>query len=85
MDITKEWFWQQWYTAEELTKLQAWLDISTEVSVKQNADGKWAGFHTLDTEFEIDIAGQPTEEDCRNWMKRLRLTVIEKQHENNRT
>jgi len=39
----------------------------SDVDVKKH-NGKWSGFHPLDTEMKIDIAGQPTKEDCCNWM-----------------
>jgi hypothetical protein len=77
MNITEEWFWNQWYDDRELRQLQEWIDTAgPNVIIRRKEDGKWSGFHVLDTELKIDIAGQPTKEDCTNWMKRLNLTVV---------
>jgi hypoxanthine phosphoribosyltransferase len=74
--ITDSWFMNQWYSKEELQQLQEWIDKSgTNVEVKLK-DSKWSGFHIEDKNMNIDLAGQDTEEDCRNWMKRLSFTVI---------
>ena len=76
MNIKDEWFMQQHYSTEELKKLQGWIDQSgNNVEVKE-VDGKWSGFHILDKEMKIDLAGQSTKEDCCNWMKRLGFNVV---------
>lgn len=75
-DIRNDWFFNQHYSKEELETLWAWmLKSGNKVNVKEK-NKKWSGFHIEDSEMEIDIAGQPTEEDCRNWMKRLGFEVI---------
>jgi len=74
-DFRNEWFFNQHYSTEEINQLWKWVEEGgTEVDVKEH-NGKWSGFHPLDTEMTIDIAGQPTKEDCYNWMKRLGFGV----------
>jgi len=77
-DFRNDWFFNQWYSKEELEKLWNWVEKSgNKVEVKEK-NGKWSGFHIEDKDLEIDIAGQPTVEDCCNWMKRLGFEVVEK-------
>lgn len=74
-DFRKEWFFNQHYSKEELETLWSWVcEGGDEVEVKE-VNGRWSGFHPLDTEMKIDIAGQPTKEDCCNWMVRLGFKV----------
>jgi len=74
-DFRNEWFFNQHYSKEELEQLWAWVEEGgSDVDVKEH-NGKWSGFHPLDTEMKIDIAGQPTKDDCCNWMKRLGFGV----------
>lgn len=75
-DFRDDWFFNQHYSKDELNKLWNWVEKSNNhVNVKEH-NGKWSGFHVLDTEMEIDIAGQPTKDDCGNWMKRLGFEVV---------
>lgn len=75
-NLENDWFMNQHYTKEELSKLQKWVnEKGVDVEVKEQ-NGKYSGFHIMDENMEIDIAGQPTKEDCCNWMKRLGFNVI---------
>ena len=76
-DFRNEWFFNQHYSKEELYQLWEWVQKGGEhIEVKKH-NGKWSGFHPLDTEMKIDIAGQKTKEDCCNWMKRLGFKLHE--------
>ena len=72
------WFLKQHYTQTELEKLWGWIEKSGKnVKVEcLHGDGKWSGYHIEDTDFEIDLAGQTTKEDCCNWMKRMGFNVV---------
>ena len=54
-DFRNEWFFNQHYSKEELEQLWAWVqEGGSDVDVKEH-NGKWSGFHPLDTEMKIDI------------------------------
>ncbi len=75
-DVRNNWFFQQHYTKEELNTLWKWIEEGGDrVEVKEDK-GVWSGYHVLDTEMRIDIAGQKTQQDCVNWIRKLGLTVI---------
>jgi len=77
-DFRDEWFFNEWYTKDELNQLWEWCEKSGGiVDIKLNNE-KWSGFHIEDKDFTIDIAGQSTENDCRNWMTRLGFEVRNK-------
>lgn len=77
-DFRNEWFFNQWYSKDELEQLWNWVQVGGDgVNVKQH-NGKWCGFHPLDTELKVDLAGQRTKEDCCNWMERLGFKVLNK-------
>lgn len=76
-DFRDEWFFNEWYSKDELEQLWEWCEQSGPfVTIKEN-NGKWSGFHIEDKDMEIDIAGQPTKNDCKNWMKRLGFEIKE--------
>ena len=76
-DFINDRFLNQHYSKDELEQLWLWVqEGGSDVDVKLQND-KWSGFHPLDTEMKIDIAGQPTREDCCNWMERLGFGVRE--------
>lgn len=75
-DIRDNWFFKQHYTHDEINLLWKWIsEGGSDVEVKFH-DGVWSGFHPLDKEMKIDLAGQSTQEDCINWMKRLGFGVM---------
>jgi len=78
-DFRNEWFFKQWYSDNELNQLWEWCQKSGEfVDIRLNKHDKWSGFHIEDKDFTIELAGQPTETDCRNWMQRLGFKVRNK-------
>jgi chemotaxis receptor (MCP) glutamine deamidase CheD len=75
-DIRDNWFFKQHYTREELETLWEWIkEAGNNVNVLEHK-GVWSGFHILDKDMKIDIAGQRTQEDCMNWMRRLGLNIM---------
>ena len=78
LNVEDDWFYNQHYSKEELKKLQNWInEFGNDVEVKEK-NGKWSGYHIKDEAMEIDLAGQPTKEDCCNWMVRLGLNTVNK-------
>lgn len=77
-DFREEWFFNQHYNKDELNQLWEWCEQSgNKVEIKER-NGKWSGFHILDEDMDIDLAGQATKEDCCNWMTRLGFEPINK-------
>ena len=74
-DIREEWFFKEWYTTDELQQLWEWCQEAGEYVTIEKNNGKWSGFHILDKNRTIDIAGQPTKNDCENWMQRLGFKI----------
>jgi len=74
-DIRTDWFMNQWYSKEELQQLWEWIQEGGEFVTIQKNNDKWSGFHILDKDKKIDLAGQPTKTDCKNWMKRLGFEI----------
>ena len=75
-DFRESWFMNQWYSKEELETLWNWSQKSGFNVHVEFVNGKWSGFHVEDYNMEIDLGGQPTEEDCVNWMGRMGFDVI---------
>jgi hypothetical protein len=75
-DFREDWFMNQWYSKEELERLWNWSQKSGFFVQVILHNDKWSGFHIEDENLEIDLAGQPTEEDCTNWMTRLGFEVV---------
>ena len=76
-DIREDWFFNQWFSKEELEKLWQWIQKSgNNVNVRE-FKGKWTGFHIEDKDSEIDLVAMPTKKDCENWMKRMGFDVVE--------
>ena len=76
-DFRDEWFFNEWYTKDELNQLWEWCEKSGNFFTIKENNGKWSGFHIEDTEKTIDIAGQPTKNDCKNWITRLGFQIKE--------
>jgi len=75
IDFRNEWFFNEWFSKEELEKLWNWtLEGGGKIKVKE-VDGKYVGYHVMDKDFEIDLVSMPTEKDCQNWIKRLGFEV----------
>ena len=74
-DFRDEWFFKEWYSPEELETLWNWVIEGGDIVEVKEQDGRWSGFHPLDTEMKIGLASQRTKEDCINWMKRLGFNI----------
>jgi len=75
-DFRNGWFFNEHYSKEELEQLWKWVEEGGRYLNIKERDGKWSGFHPLDTELRIDIAAQSTKEDCCNWVKRMGFKIV---------
>jgi hypothetical protein len=75
-DIRTDWFWNQHYTTDELELLWNWIQKGGNNVKVFFHNGKWCGFHVLDTEKEVDLIGQNSKEDCIKWMIKIGFNVI---------
>jgi hypothetical protein len=76
-----DWFFNQWFSKEELEKMWNWSQISnTAYSYKlsgNDPDHRFCGYLTEDKDREIELVSMPTKEACDNWIKRLGFEVFD--------